>query len=731
MVVPTYKLRVKWDTTGEFDQSGAELSARLLGLEWWSGRDNDSQLIGKSVAGGLVAILNNNSGDYSPLETGSPLAGNVAPNREVRLTASGRAAQFTKANSESLSAVDSASLSTGNIDFHIGCWVYMDSKSADMFIMGKWLTAGDHREYRLFFDQSEDRFRFEVSANGDSTVVNIDADDLGSPSVATWYFINCWHDATANTINIQVDDGTADSAAHAGGLADKDGDFSIGAEDGDGDPFDGRIESAFFTKEVYTAAERTFLHRDGDGVQYSDIGLTGDGSNLKASLIGWWDLQEASGNRADSENDNTLTDNNTVTDAEGIPNLAQWGGFIKDVEPIPSLGGLNAARLIAIGPLGQVNLDKLRLAMATSEATGTAVGRILTEAGWSTDDRTIDAGQTTMTRFWLENEVRTIAALRRVESTETGFIAESKDGRIAFEDRRHRQQVPHTTSQGTFTDATAGALAYSGIRELDSQQQLFHIFTVGIQTYTIASLAVLWTLSASGADSPAITPGQTLTFWAEYPNPDSATNAFGVDAWTTPVENTDYEANTQAGGGGDDRSASLGFTVTKFGNSMKMEIINNHATDTVFLTLLQGRGTGITRDDPARIMVETAATHQRTFPSPPLHLPSVSEGFDWCNWHNGIFSNILPLLDIDVIANRSVAQMLQVLDRKLSDRITLVADNGTGLGINEDFFIEQMRHTVDPRRNIHTVRWGLSAAASQQAWTLGSSDLGGETRLGY
>lgn len=43
----------------------------------------------------------------------------------------------------------------------------------------------------------------------------------------------------------------------------------------------------------------------------------GESVDLTSGLISWWDLDEASGNRADSHGSNTLTDNATVTSATG------------------------------------------------------------------------------------------------------------------------------------------------------------------------------------------------------------------------------------------------------------------------------------------------------------------------------------------------------------------------------------------------------------------------------
>ena len=161
---------------------------------------------------------------------------------------------------------------------------------------------------------------------------------------------------------------------------------------------------------------------------------------------------------------------------------------------------------------------------------------------------------------------------------------------------------------------------------------------------------------------------------------------------------------------------------------MKIAIKNNAAVD-VFLTLLKARGTPITRDDPTRCSVETAATHQRTFPDPPEYLPDVASGFEWANWHNAVFSVIQPLLATDIMGNRSDATFKETLGLDVSDRIAIVATNDAGLGIKTEFFIESINHVWDMRANTQRTTFGLSEAVSQDAWVLSTSKLGTETRL--
>src|SRR3990167_7702062 len=121
-------------------------------------------------------------------------------------------------------------------------------------------------------------------------------------------------------------------------------------------------------------------------------------------------------------------------------------GFLDKIEPLPHVAGHHRARLRAIGPLGKISQKKVHTSGNVNQLTGAAVGVVLDEAGWAAGDRTIDAGQTTLIRWW-EDEVGAFDAMRDIEETEVGFIGESADGKIVFEDRHHRLKTPHTTIQ--------------------------------------------------------------------------------------------------------------------------------------------------------------------------------------------------------------------------------------------------------------------------------------------
>jgi hypothetical protein len=239
----------------------------------------------------------------------------------------GGAGQFTAANSEYLSIADNASLSTGDIDFTVAGWVYLDSLGTRGDIISRFLTSpGPVGEYTLVYvsNGSQYRFRFRTYYGPSILLGNVFADSLGVPSISTWYFIVIWQNAAAKTINIQVNDGSVDSASYSGGvISDTNSQFQIGATEG-ANSFNGRIDQVGFWKRVLTSGERTALYNAGAGKSYGDL-TTAE----KVSLVSYWELDEASGTRNDSHGTNHLTDNNTVTLANGVSN-----GTISDGDPV-------------------------------------------------------------------------------------------------------------------------------------------------------------------------------------------------------------------------------------------------------------------------------------------------------------------------------------------------------------------------------------------------------------
>lgn len=171
-------------------------------------------------------------------------------------------------NSEAHNIADNTDLSTGDIAFTFTAWVKAESFGADRVIIGKINSGATQMDYILRYRASVDRFQWRVSSDG-SSAADVNADSLGAPSTATWYFIVVDHDPTANQTSIQVNNGTKDTLSHSAGVFDGNGGFSLGRE-GDRltDYWDGLIDEVGFWKRILTAEERTQLYNGGAGLAY-------------------------------------------------------------------------------------------------------------------------------------------------------------------------------------------------------------------------------------------------------------------------------------------------------------------------------------------------------------------------------------------------------------------------------------------------------------------------------
>jgi len=414
---------------------------------------------------------------------------------------------------------------------------------------------------------------------------------------------------------------------------------------------------------------------------------------------------------------------------------AIWQGYLLRITPQVFLGGDATATLEATGALGQINLDQIEVEMVTSQRTDQVVDDILDAAGWGAGSgyRTLDTGKTTISRYW-KSQSYAIPALQEVESTEGGFIREGKDGKIIFDNRHHRLSGVGLTSQATYSDASGAARVYSGLIMDDPLPHIFNIFQTEIQGFTTASVAVLWTLSETGASSPSIAPGVATTWIARYPTSASANSARGVAAWTTTAATTDMLGNTAADGSGDNVSGSIGIAVSKSSETMDITLTNNTSA-TAYITKLQARGTAISADDPASIKQEDATSQtafgKRTWPSKTKFIPSTSEALDWADYNLSIYKDPTAVLRLSYWANRDNTSLNEMLDRDISERVTVVAENNADLSIDRDFFIEQVTHKISANR-LHQVTYLLSDAIQfSDFWVLNTSALGTQTRLAY
>lgn len=186
------------------------------------------------------------------------------------------ARQYTRANGEYHTRPgDDALLSGGNVDFTIAAWVYLDDLSAHA-IATKYNASGLSC-YALWYSiLSANRFALYVRNATNTGTYSAVANTFGVPVVNTWYLVIGMHSVNDNKVYIQINDGSVDSGAGAGGV-DSAAVFKIGTWSVGNNPMNGRIGPTAFWKSapggggVLTAEQRTALWNAGAGLKYEDL----------------------------------------------------------------------------------------------------------------------------------------------------------------------------------------------------------------------------------------------------------------------------------------------------------------------------------------------------------------------------------------------------------------------------------------------------------------------------
>lgn len=163
-----------------------------------------------------------------------------------------------------------ASLQVGGTSFTFSLWTGLDDNFSNRVILAKGSsTAAATMEYCIYYDAALDRFVFAIS-NG-TTIKKVIANNFGPVPVSGFHHLVAWCDLSLNTINIEVDNGTADSVSVVGNLPQSAGsDFRVcnDSSAASGTQWDGNIDEVGFWKRALSTAERTALYNSGLALAY-------------------------------------------------------------------------------------------------------------------------------------------------------------------------------------------------------------------------------------------------------------------------------------------------------------------------------------------------------------------------------------------------------------------------------------------------------------------------------
>ena len=278
--------------------------------------------------------------------------------------------------------------------------------------------------------------------------------------------------------------------------------------------------------------------------------------------------------------------------------------------------------------------------------------------------------------------------IHRLQDEEDGLVYVDGHGYWRLENRSHRASAPHTTSQATLKDTDDGTNPYfADLAWDDGASNIENMVFMRIREATNQGAQTAWTLS----EKPQFAANETKDFLAESKDYDV------VVGQVAPVENTDYDANTNQDSSGTDISNELTVTYpnTADFNGKGTLIRVKFGATAGYLTLLKLRTlNALTYDAPVLLLAEDT-TSKSTYGERLKTVEAL-----WTREVDVALATIQSRRDRKkdpktvlraVVPNGSKANTMVILHRAVSDRVTV---SYGAMGINEDFFIEGHKITV-------------------------------------
>lgn len=410
-----------------------------------------------------------------------------------------------------------------------------------------------------------------------------------------------------------------------------------------------------------------------------------------------------------------------------------FNGFLDDVLPDPSRYA-NEAYLPCVDGLDQLQRIPINTSAHENEYSGDMMDVALDAAGWSTAKRVIDTGQEEYPAIYA-NDISCLDFVQNVEASEFGFAYVGSSGYFHWEDRTHRLTTGHTTSVWVCDETM-----FRDIKPTYSLKSVRNRISITAQpkfkAASTSDVTDIWTLqeNATNSESPVILAGETKTYWGKYVDGNGINNIAGNVV--APESTTDYDGNNAVDGSGASRTTDITVTPTVYAGTAKLEVTNGGATD-LYLTMLKIRGNMYTDQPQTKIVADSTASQDKyQLRERTINLPyyqSVVTMENATKYRLGIEKEP-PAGYIVELVNADSTTFTQMLSRHVSDRITL---QDSRYVIDNDFYIDKIRHEWSLPDKVHHTWWTLSKADDQMYWVWdvsvwgASSSEAGTTRWAY
>lgn len=378
-----------------------------------------------------------------------------------------------------------------------------------------------------------------------------------------------------------------------------------------------------------------------------------------------------------------------------------------DVDPTAAARDFSAT---CLDGWGQPGAEKLSTPLYTGIRTGTAIGLVLDEIGW-TGPRDLDPGATVMPFWWEEGSDASTAINRLIDSEGPPALALVEGGTFIFRDRHHRlTRTASTTTNGLFTHIIPAGSGPGG-----DYKVLKDTF---IYDHGLRSIANVATFSVAQR-----APDQLQEVWfTDTPITLAAGESIAIEIQTAdpfmgalvPVLDVDYLASfgtiTASLSRTSGQSALL--TLTAGGVAAQVDRIGVRATPLPVVRTVK-----VTEEDTSSINTYDIQTWPRELP-----FAGVYDARAIAQRIVSTYATNRPTVTFE-IANVDDTYLTQILARKISDRITIRND---AIGINRDFIIERKAQSIQKLGGIHKARFTCEVVEPTQGSTVLTFDVAGK-----
>ena len=407
---------------------------------------------------------------------------------------------------------------------------------------------------------------------------------------------------------------------------------------------------------------KTYISSDGQRIQPVRIGIT----RIKLdNYDGRYDAWNASSVLYPDVAPGRLA---RVRVTDGVDTYTIFSGKIADIVP---RGGNNAYVELTIYDGISWLIDRSSsTALYDDIDADAAIGHVLDDVDWPAEwGRALDDAPEDIPYWWTDGD-SAFKMITDLTNSGMGTFFAAADGKATYYSRQKVIAASFDCTQSDLLQEIILPQPWDNVR---------NIITVKANPRVSQSLQVIWTLQ----DTPSIAPGDSLTVWAEFTYSGNRNPAEDV---ADPVATTDYTTNTQADGGGIDRTADTTVTITKFADTSKLVIDNDHASDTIFVTLSQVRGkpVAVTSQFGYTAEVQDYATNPRSMTMDLLWLQDTNTARDFAQFLASAIGQPQPFPQIGMIdqfTNQFSVDLFDVIGVELAH-----------FGIDDDFSIAGMSH---------------------------------------